>query len=415
MGLALGAVLGVGSGARAQSAPAPAPAAPQPAASAPFTAGWSNGFVIQSADGDHRIVFGVVIQTDGRFTTDDPAPFTDTFTIRKVRPGIQGRVGKYFDFRLTPEFGNGTPGLQDAYLDVRFFPSFRVRVGKDKTPVGLEVLQGDPTLFFPERSLASSLLPNRDIGVQVQGDVAANRLSYSAGVFNGVVDGASSSTDVDTNAGKDLAARVLYQPFRTATTPARLLNSLGLHLGVSAGSQTGTLPSFRTSAGQMYFSYAGTTASGDRRRITPGVFYYYKAFGAFGEYVHVTQDVLKTAVPQTLTTTAWDVSGVINLTGEAASSGVVQPRRVFDPPSGRWGALQFVARYAELHADPEAFTGGLAAATASERARQATIGVNWYPVQYVKYYLNYERTTFAGGAAGRPAEHAILFRAQLAF
>ena len=371
--------------------------------------------MIQSANGDNRLVLGVVVQTDGRFSLDDPAPFTDTFTIRKLRPGLQGRVAKYFDFRLTPEFGNGTPGLQDAYVDVRFATAFRVRVGKDKTPVGLELLQGDPTLFFPERSLASSLVPNRDVGVQAQGDIAGGKLTYSAGVFNGQPDGASSTTDVDTNSGKDVAGRIVYQPFRTTTTPAPLLNNLGFHLGASHGSQTGTLPSFRTSAGQTYFSYAGSTADGDRVRVTPGVFYYVKRAGFFAEYVRVTQDIAKGATRDEVTNTGWDVTGVINLTGEPASSGTVTPRRPFDPPTSNWGALQFVARYAELEVDPAAFSLGFAATTASQKAQQATIGLNWYPVQYVKYYVTYERTKFVGGNTTRPVENVVFFRVQLAF
>ena len=36
----------------------------QTTAPAPITAGWNDGFVIQSADGDNRIAFGVTLQAD---------------------------------------------------------------------------------------------------------------------------------------------------------------------------------------------------------------------------------------------------------------------------------------------------------------------------------------------------------------
>jgi len=386
-----------------------------PAFAQTSTAGWQNGFAIQTTNGDFRLSLGGLAQTDGRFSLDDPAPFVDTFALRKARLIFQGRIAKYFDFRITPDFGSGTPTVVDAYMDVRVAPAFRIRTGKDKTPVGLEVLQSDTTLFFPERSLASSLLPNRDIGVQAQGDLAGMKLSYAAGVFNGVTDGSSSIIDVDTNNAKDLAGRVVYQPFHRPTTPARGVNNLGLHFGSSFGHQTGALPSFRTSAGQTYFSYAGASADGDRVRLTPGIFYYLKRGGVFAEYVRVSQEITKGAVHDTFTNTGWDVTGVINLTGEEASSGIVTPQRPFDPATGDWGAVQLVGRYAELDVDADVFAQGLAATTASERARQATVGINWYPVQYVKYYLTYERTTFGGGAANRPPENAVIFRVQLAF
>lgn len=400
--------------ARAQSA-SDATGSSQTAAPA-VVAGWQNGFFVQSADGRNKLSFGTVIQGDGRFSTDAPSPFTDTFTLRKARFGIQGQVAKYFSFRLTPELGNGAATVLDAYVDVQFSRAFGVRVGKDKTPVGLEELYGDAGLYFNERSLVSLLIPNRDDGVQIHGNLAHDAVTYSLGVFNGVPDGSSTTTDVDTNGGKDVAGRVQVRPFhRTGTATASAFDNFGLHLGFSSGSQTGALPSFKTSAGQRFFTYAGANADGDRTRISPGVFYYYKSFGVFGEYARTSQDITKADVTSTIVNDGWDASGSFILTGERASSGTISPKRPFDPASGAWGAVEIVARYAALTVDEDAFTLGFAADDAVREAHQASIGVNWYPVSYVKYYLSYERTSFEGGAAARPAENAILFRTQLAF
>ena len=94
---------------------------------------------------------------------------------------------------------------------------------------------------------------------------------------------------------------------------------------------------------------------------------------------------------------------------------VVSPlKHDFDPENGQWGALQLLARYAVLTVDRDAFDLGLAAVSASREARQITVGANWYPTAFVKFYATYERTTFHDGAA-RPSEHVILFRSQLAF
>lgn len=396
----------------AQAAPN-APTAPV-APNAPITAGWQDGFFIQSSDGNNRLVVGFVAQMDGRFSTDDPLPITNTFTIRKVRPTFSGRVARYFDFKIMPDFGNGTTTIMDAYFDIRFSPKFRIRTGKDKTPVGYELLIGDAFLLFPERSLASSLVPNRDIGVAAQGDLSP-KFYYAAGVFNGINDGASSTTDVDTNNGKDLAGRIVVQPFRSAQPPAGALSGLGFQIGGSTGKQTGTLPAFRTSVGQTYFSYAtGATANGARTRVTPAFFYYYKALGVFGEYMRSTQNIARTGTSRAFTNTAWNITGSYLLTGEAASAGLTRPRLPFDPPAGHWGALQIVARYSVLNADDEIFDAGFAATGASETAKQFAAGVNWHPASVFKYYLNYERTEFDAGAfPARPTEKIILFRVQL--
>ena len=130
-------------------------------------AGFQDGFFIQNASGDTRLVFGLVSQTDGRFSVDDPLPIINTFTTRKFRPSLTGQIGKYFDFKMNPDFGSGTLVVEDAYFDILFSPKFRVRTGKDKTPVGYELEIGDAYVLFPERSLASSLVPNRDTGFQV--------------------------------------------------------------------------------------------------------------------------------------------------------------------------------------------------------------------------------------------------------
>ena len=356
---------------------------------------------------------------DGRFNLDDPAPTTSTFALRKARPIFSGRVARFFGYRLMAEFGGGSASVLDAYVETRFTPALIVRAGKDKTPVGHELLLGDATLLFPERALASSLVPNRDVGIQVLGELAAGKISYAGGVFNGVPDGTSSTADTDANNSKDLAARIVVLPFRQTTGLTRPLNGLGFQFGGTTGTQTGALPSFRTSAsGQTYFTYAAsgtpTVAGGPRRRLSPAVFYYYKSLGAFGEFVQSTQTVVRGTTATAITNRGWEVSGAWLLTGEAASAGVPNPRRAFDPPAGRWGALQVVARHAELRVDEAAFEDGFAAIGSSRRARATTIGVNWYPTQVVKYYGTYERTTF-NGPTPRAPDHTVLFRVQLAF
>src|SRR5688572_14875886 len=384
---------------------------PQPAV------GFQDGFFIQSADGDNRLVFGMVAQLDAKFELNDTAPVGSTFIIRKLRPTFSGRVGRFFDFKVMPDFGGGQTVVADAYVDIRFSRAFRLRTGKDKTPIGHELLHGDAFVLFPERSLASNLVPNRDIGFQAQGEVWGGKAVYGAGVFNGIPDGTSGSTDTDSNAGKDLAARITVQPFRRATGPVGPATGVGFHLGGSWGKQAGPLPAFRTSFGQAFYTYAtGTVADGVRTRITPAAFYYYKSFGAFGEYVRSAQAVTRGFESRDLANHAWQLTGSYVLTGEAASERGVRPRNNFDPAAGQWGALQLIARYAALTVDTEAFDAGLAATGASRQAHSWGIGANWYPNPWIKWYASVERTTFESGLPPlRQAEQIVVVRCQLAF
>ena len=267
-----------------------------------------------------------------------PLPTINTFVLRKARPTFSGRVAKYFDFKITAELA-GSATILDAYFDIRFSPKLRLRSGKDKTPVGYELLISDAALVFPERSLVSLLVPNRDVGFQAQGDLAGGKLVYAGGIFNGnPVDGSSSTTDVDVNSGKDLAGRVVFYPFRSTSEPQRALSNFGFHVGGSTGDQSGTLPTFRTTAGQTYFAFPATvTADGTRTRVSPAVFLYAKSFGGFAEYARTTQDVLSSGTPLTVTNQAWGVTATYVLTGESTSERGVKPRRPFDPAAGTCG------------------------------------------------------------------------------
>jgi phosphate-selective porin OprO/OprP len=373
---------------------------------------WNNGLDVSTTDGANVLQLGVLLQVDGRFAPDDPLhAVTDTLVLRRVRPILQGRAGRYFEFRLMPDFGNGTVALFDAYFDTRFSKTFRVRVGKDKTPVGLEQLYADYAVLFPERTLVTNLVPNRDIGIQAIGDLGGGVLGYVGALFNGVPDAASA--DIDSNSGKDLAGRLTLRPFTRTRIAA--LRGAGVAVGVTRGGEAGVLPSFKSTAQQTFFSYGSTaTAAGRRSRVSPSAFYFYKSFGAFAEYARTAQAIKGARAAAVITNTAWEVTGSYVLTGEAAGERGVIPARPFDPSNGAWGALQIVARHSRLAVDPLAFADGFAASNSSRTASATGIAASWYASAYVKYVLSYERTVFDDEPNGsRRAEHAVVFRLQI--
>jgi len=407
-----------------EPAPAPTPSSspsPTPAPKAPFTAGYRNGFTLQSETGDYVLKLTGYVQADGRFATgDDTNLVINQFLLRRVRPIFQGTVAKYFDFYLNPDFGGGTTVLQDAYADVRFSPKLRFRAGKMKSPFGIERLQSGQSLTFVERALPNNLVPNRDVGLQVHGELAQGAIGYQAAVLNGVTDGGN--IDGDTNDSKDLVGRAFFQPWKNkATSPLR-----GFGFGVAAtnGKANGALRGYSSVSQVPVFSYATTVvASGTRTRWSPQAYFYLGPFGLLAEYVEAKHDVqnVVTGRPTTtaeLTNSAWSVTGSFLLTGEEASYGNVKPKDFFVPSSGKFGALQLVARYNRLDVDEDAFSGGYADATKSVREASAWgVGLNWIWNTNLKYVLDYEQTSFEGGAASgdRPTEKSIQTRLQLSF
>jgi len=396
------------------------------AKTAPVTGAGRDGFQIRSADGAYQLRFRGLIQADSRaYLEDTGIQGADTFILRRVRPIFDGTVFKYFDFRLTPDFGGGTTVLQDAYVDMRFRPSLKLRAGKQKQPFGLERLISASNLAFIERALPTSVAGNRDLGAMLYGDLLKNRFSYWAGVFNGVPDGGSA--DLDERDGKDVVARVMVHPFRG--TSNERLEGLGLGVAGSYGSQTGTLlapglASYRTSGQLLFFRYradgtdTGTViADGTRYRVSAQGYLYSGRFGLLGEQVFSSQEVRRGTDAGRMGTNSFQVLGTWVLTGERASYTGVVPQSAFDPSAGKLGAFELTARYHELTADRDAFPIFANPTAAARAARAWAAGLNWYVNRSVKLSADYEQTHFDGGAADgdRPTEHDIFTRVQFGF
>jgi phosphate-selective porin OprO/OprP len=388
------------------------------------TANAKEGFSIKSADGRYAIRFRGYLQSDGRFfSNSESVPVVDNLLIRRARPIIEAAVGRYFEFRLMPDFGGTTPTIFDAYWDGKFAPEFTVRAGKFKPPVGLERLQSAIDIAFAERGLPTNLVPSRDLGLQISGDISEGLFAYQVGVFNGVPDLANGGDDLSD--AKDFAARVFVQPFKNGN-----LRPLGFGVAASTGFERGStaspgLPSYRTPGQQTLFRYNSSAstpannvhADGKRLRLSPQGYYYTGPLGLLGEYVISRSEVTRAGVTAELEHTAWQAVGSYFLTGEKAGFRSPAPKRPFDLKEGGLGAVELVGRYGELNLDEASFPTYATLTSSVQKARAWGVGINWHFTRAVKVGVDYERTTFTGGATtgDRPAENAVIGRFQTSF
>ncbi|HWV98361.1 MAG TPA: porin [Candidatus Acidoferrum sp.] len=401
------------------------------------------GFSFASANGNFGVQFKGVLQIDSRTFFDDAGiTGNDSFLLRRARPVLQGTVFRDFDFLFVPDFG-GTGGAQifDAYLNYRYNDALQLQAGKFKGPVGLEQLQADRDLLFNERALPTGLVPNRDIGFELHGDLLGGVATYAAGIFNGVGD-ARLSNNADFEDDKAFMGRLMFQPFKKSAAPA--LQGFGFGVAGSfediQGTNTaalpsttgGSLPGYATVGQQQFFAYnptnAAVVASGEHWRVSPQGYYYFGPFGLLGEYVISNQRVSRIGTApfdsRRLQNTGWEVTGSWVLTGEDATYGSVIPRRNFDPRQHAWGALQLVARFSRLDIDHSVFPFFADPATSARSAQEWSVGLNWYLNRNVKVMTSFSHTTFQGGGGSgssapalvtREAENALFTRVQLAF
>jgi phosphate-selective porin OprO/OprP len=409
------------------------------AKSTPSVSASEKGLSIKTPDGAYALDLGALAQIDGRFYVDQPV-VSDAFLLRRLRPFIlKGSFGKLVSFNFSPEFATGggvsgdgsTASIADAYVDVKFSPAASLRIGRQKTPVGLEQLQSDAIIGFTERGYTSELVPNRDIGVVFQGALLKQTLSYALGAFGGAPDGRDLNR-INADNRFEIAARVFSEPFKN---DYGLWRGLGYGLGASyenavtpsPSNVNDALPRYRTPGQQTFFQYVngGTPnntvlANGRHWRLAPQFYYYNGPLGLLAEYAVSRQKVVLNGVGAEFSHQAWVLRTSYVLTGEDVSySSPIKPRRPFSLGAEGWGAFSIEGRLESFNADPKVFDLNFADLTKSAKnARSAGIALNWYLTGNLKLAADYELTRFDGGAAAgkdRPNEQAIFSRLQLAF
>jgi len=389
------------------------------ASSAALVTADKSGFQITSPDRtSFRLRIRGYAHADSRtFLDKSSTSARETFALRRARLLFEGTLFENVDFRVMPDFAGSSPTLQDAYVNLRYWPVAQLQAGQFKSPFGLERLQSATALTFIERGFPTQLAPNRDLGAMFHGDFHEGVLQYQLAVMNGVTDGASATSDSDDT--KDVVARVFAQPFlETGWAP---LQGLGVGFAASFGEQTRATTTYRTNGQDTFFRYAtNVTEDGERLRLGPQASYYWGPFGSMFEWTRSETDVSGPSGSGEAEVRAWQIAASWVLTGEAASFRAVSPRNPLRPGDGTWGAFELAARFHRLEVDDDVFAGGFASLTSSASQADAwTLGLNWYLNPFVKVAVNYERTEFEDGGAvlgtDRPDESLLLTRFQLSY
>jgi len=400
------------------------------------------GFAISSPDKAFELKLHALLQADARrvFYSDDAGlrDKVDTFLLRRVRPIVDVTVLGLVDLRITPDFGNNTTALYDAYADAHPTPWLRLRAGKFKPPVGLERLQTDNYVPFIERSLDSNLSAQRDVGLELWGDIANAAVHYELAILNGNADG--TITDIDNEHAKSYAGRLFLRPFQLGDL--RALGDLGFGLAVSTGNEKGSgaltsgaatntwLPTFKSPAQNTIYSFATNTtdptqtvfASHRHTRINPQLYYYNGPVGLLAEWVHEYQEVGKGATGGAVNNQAGHVTVSWVFGGDNGFDGP-RPRKPASWAAKELGAVELAARYAWLDLDDLGFTGSTFAdpSKSVSAAKDWGVALNWWLNRNVKISGTWDQTSFTGGAgttkaaADRPTEKAGFARFQIAF
>ena len=383
-----------------------------------------HGFGFSGLDGADSLLVHWLVQSDAfGFVTEKPPGVTsrDTFTIGFAGLQLDATLQRIFHSSILVDFSQSRLTLLDATVEARIAPELVIRVGKFATPINEERITPKLQLPWISVSPASFLLPVRETGLELQGDLGPGLVTYNVALSNGSFAGPVTDNDVDS--GKDVIGRIYSHPFHATGIAA--LAQLGVGFGASYGIHRGTqatpeTPALRTYGNAVFFAFrndgtpAGTVlADGGVTRLVPHLTYAYGPLAAYADYTRELDGFGATTVGFD----AVSATVTIALTGEHPSPfGRIAVIRPIDLARGDYGGVQLVMGGGEVRVGSAAFTAGLAnPATSMQRADVLGGGVNWYPVNGLGVLVDVSRTSFTAfaGSASRPGEITIYGRLEL--
>ena len=385
------------------------------------------GLIFRSADQQHMIRLGGLLQLDDREFVDPGTSDMSKFLVRRARPYVAGFFYDDWEYRFAPEFALSSPNartyqttIADAFINYDPIDEIQVQAGKFTVPLGLEMLTPAAFIPFSERSLTSNLIPNRDLGVMAHGLVCSEKLSWAAMV------GAGSRNDtiqsgLDYGTGPVGYFRLFCQPFRNESDFPEELEGLHFGVGGNIGWQaqnngvdtTNLFQDYSTDGGNTFLTFPdGLNVQGEVWRISPQLYYRYGPIALISEFTAEKQGVNTAGISGTsgggftnYQTTAWNLELDWVITGEIASLGGVVPQHPLDFTNGDIGAWEISFRYDGLAAGANMFRPvnqgglGISQTTSATGVNGASMALNWYPNRIIRLGLTIEYNAFTGGGA----------------
>jgi len=346
-----------------------------------FTFKWSNGFKLESEDGDFALKFGGRIQADWTFVSAaaELGELEDGFEFRRARLFFEGTIYKRVEFKAQYDFAGGDADFKDVYVGIKSRWG-TVRFGHYKEYFSLEELTSSKYLAFLERSLpVQAFSPSRNSGAGVHGK-RGDAFNWGFGVFYDA-DDFGFSQDEDRI---DVTGRIAYRPLYE-DGGKRLI-----HLGLSASEkdlEDGGRFRFRA---RPEAHLAPRFVSTGRFAADGATLLDLELAGVFGPFwfaaEHLTADVDAPAAGDP-SFDGFYVQAGYYLTGEhrryKTSSGAFdrqKPKRIFGKDGGK-GAIEIAARYSTVD-----LTGG---AIAGGEQDDLTLAINWYLNPATRLMVNF--------------------------
>ena len=311
--------------------------------------------------------------------------------MEQSRIGVDGRLFEVVEFQIEREVGDDEQPWRDVFAEFRKWRGMRVRGGRFKVPFGRERLTSISDLDFVHRSIPTeALTPGRDTGIELNGRILGRTLNYQAGVFQH--DGDVSRGGTDAPAGRTAAARVVSTPFARASS--RALQRVEVGLSMTTGDVPEGLNGLRARTSNEYEAVAPVYVFGRRVRFGADAAFAQGPLSFKGEFLEARDQRQRQGLGEEdlpdVVASGWYVSGTAFVVGRLKSNGTAPRTPLW---GGGIGAIQIGARVESLAfgstaPGDEALRAPRAANIRRNDIHALTLGVNWFPVRFVKLQGN---------------------------
>lgn len=347
---------------------------------------WNNALSYTSADKSLQMRVGGRFMHDWLFgiTQDDEVAAAvgatkDGTEFRDVLAYAKGTFNDTIEFNLEYNFAGGEVSMNDAYLGFKGLPWGGLRIGHQKEPIGLEVQFSGSVTPFMEASVPTALMPNRNSGLKLFGDLADKMIGWEAGIFR---ETDKAGLAVGSDGGYNYTARLFAAPVYESEgeTVVHLgagysLKNLDTEFGFKSAPEQHLAPVYINS-GKLPVDTADLLGA-----ELLGIF---GPFSVQAEYMHAILDRIDGSE---VTFPGYYVLASFFLTGEhriyTRGAGNVAATKVAEPFTlkGGSGAVELLACYSSLDLSDEDVMGG--------ELSDITVGLNWYMMTNAKVMLNY--------------------------
>lgn len=343
------------------------------------------------------------LQVDSGWVMDEEDAshhFTDGTVIRRLWLNFSGQFPEGWGYVVTPGFGGDTLRMQDMYLNYNIPETMEIRFGQMRRFNGLESEASNNNLPFLERTgMTNAFRPRRNLGVGFY--PYGEGWGSSLGIFSGNMGGQAPGSE-----NLSLDGRFFIYPQKNLF--------LGANLSLTDLQETEERYAARGESTRPEESLVNTgLLQNVQQANTSGVeaAFLHHRWTWMAEWQH--HEVRRDNGNDNHHFQGGYLAAIYSLTGETrpfehkvGGYGAITPKAPLS--EGGIGAWEVALRRSYLDLSDGSVRGG--------RLDSTTLGLNWYPEDYLKFMLNYQwHQTDAESRFPHADPQFLLLRAQVLF